>query len=100
MQRKERMTTLFIQQFLPTKLLVEDESHTHRRQGSETHFYVLVVSEKFQGQSRLERHRQVNALLREEFETGLHALSLYLYTPEEYQKKEGDPQSPQCQHHR
>lgn len=99
MQRKERMTTMLERAFSPVKLTVDDESHTHRRQGVETHFFVLVVSEKFKDQSRLERHRKVNALLRDEFETGLHALSLYLYTPEEYQKKQNDPQSPKCQHH-
>ncbi len=98
MQRKERITKILMSEFLPVKLLVEDESHTHRRQGVETHFFVLVVSEKFKDQSRIERHRKVNALLSNEFETGLHALSLYLYSPEEYQKKENDPQSPRCQH--
>ena len=42
----------------------------------ETHFYVHVVSDKFQGMTQIKRHRAVNALLQAEFERGLHALSL------------------------
>lgn len=100
MQRKQRVTDILTQQFHPIELRVEDESHMHRRPGNETHFYVLMVSPLFENYSRLERHRQVNSALSQEFETGLHALSLYLYTPEEYQKKSSDPTSPKCQHHR
>ena len=42
----------------------------------ETHFYVHVISDKFQGMTQIKRHRAVNALLEAEFERGLHALSL------------------------
>lgn len=42
----------------------------------ETHFYVHVVSDKFQGMTQIKRHRAVNALLQSEFDRGLHALSL------------------------
>ncbi|EST07469.1 BolA protein [Kalmanozyma brasiliensis GHG001] len=42
----------------------------------ETHFYVHVVSDKFQGMTQIKRHRAVNALLQGEFDRGLHALSL------------------------
>jgi BolA family transcriptional regulator, general stress-responsive regulator len=100
MQRKERIIQILNEKFLPLNLIVKDESHMHRREGIETHFYVLLVSAHFENCSRIERHRQVQSLLKKEFETGLHALSLYLYTPEEYTNKESDPQSPRCQHHR
>ncbi len=42
----------------------------------ETHFFVHVISDKFQGMTQIKRHRAVNALLQGEFERGLHALSL------------------------
>ncbi len=100
MHRKDRIKQLLTKTFLPLQLRIEDESHTHRRPGVETHFHVMMVSEQFNHYSRIERHRQVHTLLCDEFATGLHALSLYLYTPEEYQKKEKNPQSPKCQHHR
>ncbi len=100
MNRKERITHLLKQEFSPAILIVEDESHTHRRPGVETHFYVLMVSNAFEAITRLERHRRLNTLLADEFKAGLHALSLYLYTEQEYAQRSKDPVSPSCQHHR
>jgi len=42
-----------------------------------------MVSAAFPGVSRVERQRLVYQALREEFDMGLHALSLDLKTPEE-----------------
>ncbi|MGY2050579.1 BolA family protein [Methylobacterium sp. JK268] len=72
----------------PTALTVVDESHQHEghagsRPGGETHFRLDVVSEAFEGKSRVERHRMVNALLDEAFRRGLHALALRARTPAE-----------------
>ena len=44
--------------------------------GSETHFKVVVVSEAFDGEPLIDRHRKVNAALAEELAQGLHALSI------------------------
>ena len=57
--------------------------HAGARPGGETHYHVVMVSAAFQGQSRVARQRLVYQALREEFDTGLHALSLDLKTPEE-----------------
>ncbi|MBI3439017.1 MAG: BolA/IbaG family iron-sulfur metabolism protein [Proteobacteria bacterium] len=46
----------------------------------------VAVSPAFEGQSRVERQRLVYHALREEFDTGLHALSLDLKTPAEAAK--------------
>ncbi|GJE01785.1 MULTISPECIES: BolA family protein [Methylobacterium] len=72
----------------PTALSVVDESHQHAghagwREGGETHFRLDVVSAAFEGKSRVERHRIVNALLAEAFTRGLHALALRARTPAE-----------------
>jgi stress-induced morphogen len=49
-------------------------------------FAVALVSPSFTGKSAIQRHRLVNSLLKEEFDTmGLHALSLRLKTPEEWE---------------
>lgn len=82
----------------PTHLEVVDESHMHNvPQGSQSHFKLVVISERFQGESLVKRHRMVNELLREAFQTGLHALALHTMTPEEWFKKGGAaPQSPEC----
>lgn len=74
-----------------------DESKSHHvPDGAETHFKVSVVAEKFTGLAKIARHRLMNNLLAEEFNTGLHALSLHLYTPEEWQASGGIPRSPAC----
>ena len=72
----------------PARLDVVDESHLHAghsgaRPGGETHFRVDVVSAAFEGKSRVDRHRVVNALLAEAFARGLHALAVKARTPSE-----------------
>jgi len=72
----------------PTRLVVHDDSGRHagqvgHRPGGETHFRVEIVSQAFQGRSRLERHRLVNALLKEAFAAGMHALEVKATAPGE-----------------
>jgi len=74
--------------FGPTHLDVIDESHLHAghagaRPEGETHFRVDVVSAAFDGKSRVERHRLVNAALDPAFKRGLHALAVRARTPAE-----------------
>lgn len=57
--------------------------HAGARPGGETHYTLRMVSAFFAGMSRVARQRLVYEALREEFDTGLHALSLDLKTPEE-----------------
>ncbi|WVQ79897.1 hypothetical protein IAT38_001997 [Cryptococcus sp. DSM 104549] len=88
-----------IEAFDPVLLRVYNDSskHSHhaamRAQGGgsgETHFAVHLVSAAFKGKTVIARHRLVNALLKEEFdERGLHALSLRLKTPEEWEAEGG-----------
>lgn len=65
------------------EIYIENESHNHSGNRIETHFKLFLVSADFIGKSRLERQRLVNGLLKEEFDTGLHALTLRLLSPEE-----------------
>ena len=72
----------------PTHLDVIDESHLHAghsgaRPGGETHYRLDIVASAFEGKSRVERHRLVNALMDEAFGRGLHALALRARTPAE-----------------
>lgn len=72
----------------PVDLSVLDESSQHAghmgaRPGGETHFRVEIVSAAFAGQSRIERHRKVNACLAPAFERGLHALAIKAKAPGE-----------------
>jgi BolA family transcriptional regulator, general stress-responsive regulator len=73
---------------LPTRLDVINESELHAGHRSspgtgESHFRVLVVSERFQGKSRIERHRMVNEALATQLRGGVHALAIQALAPGE-----------------
>lgn len=82
----------------PTQVQIENESHKHSAQlGLESHFKLLIVSEGFQGLSRVARQRNVHSLLAKELAEGVHALSLRLMTPEEWAQKGAEGfVSPNC----
>ena len=72
----------------PTRLDVINESELHAGHRNspgtgESHFRILVVSEAFIGKSRVERHRLVNELLKDELKGGIHALALSTAAPGE-----------------
>ena len=74
--------------FLPESLDVADESHLHEghaghRPGGETHFRVYIVSTAFEGKSRIDRHRMINAALAAELAGSVHALALKALAPGE-----------------
>lgn len=54
----------------------------------ETHFFVEIVSKAFEGKTQIARHRAINALMKDEFDQGLHALSLRTKTPAEYEREQ------------
>lgn len=98
MTRKQRIEEKLTQALQPSLLTVEDESIRHHvPKGAETHFKVTAVSSHFTALTRIQRHKLVNQLLNEEFNLGLHALSLHLYTAEEWGKRSHPVQnSPAC----
>lgn len=80
-----------------THLEVINESSGHNvPAGSETHFKVVAVSSAFAGQSAVKRHQAVYALLRGPLASGVHALALHTYTPEEWARQGAAPESPAC----
>ena len=84
----ERITNNLQNALAPSSLEVIDESHRHQshggwREGGETHFRVVVVSDRFIGKSRLERHRLVNAALAQELADRVHALAIVAKAPDE-----------------
>jgi BolA protein len=46
---------------------------------------VQIVSERFRGQSRLQRHRLVYDALAAELQTDIHALTIQALSPEEWE---------------
>ena len=82
----------------PTYLEIQNESHMHSvPPNSETHFKVILVSEEFNGKSRIARHQVVNNTLAEELSGPVHALSIQAFTQYEWQKRDGYvAPSPNC----
>lgn len=81
-------------------LIIENESRYHKNMpNAETHFKIVAISSQFEDLSRIERHRLIHDLLKTEFKNGLHALTLSLYTPTEWEKRDQKTtHSPPCQH--
>ena len=52
--------------------------------GDGQHFQALIVSAKFAGRSRVQRHQLVYAALGERMREEIHALSMRTLTPEEW----------------
>lgn len=85
---KDNITKKLSEAFAPIKLDVTDESHLHaghagHRPGGETHFRVYIVSPSFEGKSRIERHRMINATLAAELADRVHALAIKAHAPSE-----------------
>jgi BolA protein len=88
MPRQNQIAEKLTKAFAPESVEVTDESHLHighsgHRPSEQTHFRVHIVSQMFQGKSRLERHRMINATLSSELQTGIHALAIHATAPGE-----------------
>ncbi|ROS05239.1 BolA protein [Sinobacterium caligoides] len=82
----------------PTHLEVVNESHMHSvPPDSETHFKVIAVSPLFDGKRAVARHQMLYALLQEELDGEVHALSLHTFTQQEWTKRQQQVSaSPDC----
>lgn len=82
--------------FSPQKLHVINESHLHAGHHhvvdghvaefdgkGETHFRIRIMARQFTGMNRVERHRAVNTVLKEQLDAGLHALAIEAASPDE-----------------
>jgi BolA-like protein 1 len=85
-----------LQTLQPIELNLADDSYKHAHHVEhlgdqagvgETHFHLTLVSEQFEGISRIDRQRMVNDLLSDEFKGGLHALQMRLLSRIEFTKR-------------
>ncbi|OLL26400.1 UV-induced protein uvi31 [Neolecta irregularis DAH-3] len=99
----------------PSLLRIHNDSHLHTHHAAmkdntspETHFRVQVVSNEFCGkvslmlmgsnfmQSRMQRHRIVYGLLKDEMNQGIHALQIQAETDDEIESKNKDSKPTAC----
>lgn len=87
---RERLAAL-----APLELAIEDDSARHAgHPGAASgggHYNVRIVSARFEGRTRLERHRLVYDALADLMQREIHALAMVLLTPGETERRAGAP---------
>ena len=102
MTRSDRILHLLRSGLSPVHLEVVNESHMHSvAPGSETHFKVIVVSERFEGVSPVKRHQLIYGALgdmmgKKPSQGGIHALAITSRTPAEWAVSPEANVSPLC----
>ena len=89
LSRKLRIENIILEKFEPNFFSVLDVSEQHKghsnfKEGVESHFEIIIVSEKFENIKRIDRQRMVNLSLKKEFLTDLHSVIIKTYTTDEY----------------
>jgi stress-induced morphogen len=87
-----------VTEFYPDLIKLTNESHMHSvPSGSESHFKLVLVTDRFQDQRLVQRHQSVYKLLAEQLSGPVHALALHTYTVSEWSETDdGAPNSPSC----
>ncbi len=89
MKRKLKIEKIISESYAPYFYSVLDVSEQHRghqnfKENVESHFEIIVVSDRFIDKKRIDRHRMVNDSLKDEFLSDLHSAIIKTYTVEEY----------------
>ncbi len=79
------------QKLNPISLDIIDESflhkgHLHAHKDGESHFRIKIISNEFHNMSKVQRHRVVYNILKDELAEHVHALAIEALTPEEESK--------------
>ena len=88
-KRKLKIEKIISESYSPYFYSVIDVSEQHRghqnfKENVESHFEIIVVSDKFIDIKRIDRHRMVNYSLKNEFCSDLHSAIIKTYTIKEY----------------
>ena len=91
MNRKLKIERILVDNFEPYFFLVKDVSEEHRghqnfRENVESHFEIIIVSQKFENLNNVSRHRLINKFLKTEFLSDLHSVTMKTFTIDEYEK--------------
>jgi len=97
MSAQQRISDKVISSIEPELFDIVNESHMHAGPATESHFKLVVVAAEFAGMTAVKRHQRLYGLLADELKSGVHALALHLYTPDEWSEAEFKvPLSPNC----
>ena len=86
-ERVETIERMLNDAFSPIELQVKDQSHLHAGHAGakegKGHFEVTIVSDVFDDESRIARHRMVYDALGAFMDSNIHALQINAYSPSE-----------------
>ena len=92
MDRIAEIKTRLEQALSPTHIDIIDESHLHAGHAGAAsgagHFSVTVISDKFAGQSAIQRHRMVYLAVNDLMPSEIHALSINAQAPNDMASEE------------
>lgn len=85
--RVDKIWNQLVATFAPLECQLEDESHLHAGHAGAAsgggHYKVRLISERFQGLTRIARHRLVYDCLRDMMHSDIHALNIVALAPSE-----------------
>ena len=89
MKRKSKIEKVIKDYFEPYYFSVLDVSEQHRghqsfREGTESHFEIVIVSKIFDNKNKIDRHRMVNEILKNEYSKDLHSVTIKALTLQEF----------------
>ena len=84
MNRKNRIENVLKSNFIDWEIQIIDNSkkhvgHNQFNDPQETHFQVTLKNKTNDKKSRLNIHRKINELLKDEFINGMHALEIKIF---------------------
>jgi BolA protein len=95
---RERLAAL-----APSAISIEDDSALHAGHAGAAsgggHYTLRLVSPRFDGKSRVERHRLVYDALADLMQREIHALAMVLLAPGETERRAGAPNPPHLPGH-
>lgn len=92
MELRERIENRLRDALAAEHVEIVDESHLHAghegARGGGGHLRAVIVSDRFAGQSAVERQRMVYGALADEMKAEIHALSMRTLTPDEWNQQD------------
>ena len=89
MKRKSKIEKVIKDYFEPyyfSVLVVSEQHRGHQgfREGTESHFEIVIVSKIFDNKNKIDRHRMVNKILKGDYSKDLHSVTIKALTLEEF----------------
>jgi BolA protein len=84
MNRKKRIESILLSNFKDWEIEIVDNSFKHKGHNNfdgneESHFQIILKKNSIIKEKKLQVHRKINQLLKDEFIRGLHALEIKIY---------------------